>query len=229
VERLIVVASRATAPTKCPRSWGGNSGSQRRHNRILVLIGRWETAKNIVNALPPTELSRRNREALHQMRVPDSVADRFLQNPLLSPRHQTVIVEAMKTLRGIPGRTAFVQYAARADSEDAALLFQEMAELLAGYHRSVMPIQRLEIYMNIPVAYTGKGSAVVLLPIDRLLWTERSSRIATGLAQTLPKRLPVQHLEVWMTGDASARAHEGLQRLGIVLVEHVGQRLPLLD
>lgn len=188
-----------------------------------------ETAKNIVNALPPTELSRRNREALHQMRVPDSVADRFLQNPLLSPRHQTVIVEAMKTLRGIPGRTAFVQYVARADSEDAALLFQEMAELLAGYHRSVMPIQRLEIYMNIPVAYTGKGSAVVLLPIDRLLWTERSSRIATGLAQTLPKPLPVQHLEVWMTGDASARAHEGLQQLGIVLVEHVGQRLPLLD
>ena len=30
-----------------------------------------EQAKSIVNALPPTELSRRNREALRQMRVPD--------------------------------------------------------------------------------------------------------------------------------------------------------------
>ncbi|MBV8119271.1 MAG: hypothetical protein JO081_04945, partial [Alphaproteobacteria bacterium] len=69
-----------------------------------------DQAKNIVNALPATELSRRNREALRQMRVPDAVADRFLQNPLLSPRHQTVIVEAMKTLGGIPGRTAFIQY-----------------------------------------------------------------------------------------------------------------------
>jgi hypothetical protein len=188
-----------------------------------------DQAKNIVNALPATELSRRNREALRQMRVPDQVADRFLQNPLLSPRHQTVIVEAMKTLRGIPGRTAFFQYAARADSEDAALLFQEMAELLAAYHGSVMPIQRLDIYLNVPVAYTGKGSAVILLPIDRLLWTERTSRIAAGLARTLPKPLPVQHLEVWMTGDASDRAREGLQQLGITLVEHVRQRLPLLD
>jgi len=188
-----------------------------------------DQAKNIVNALPATELSRRNREALRQMRVPDPVADRFLQNPLLSPRHQTVIVEAMKTLRGIPGRTTFIQYAARADSEDAALLFQEMAELLAAYHRSVMPIQRLDIYLNVPVAYTGKRSAVVLLPIDRLLWTERTSRIATGLAQTLPKPMPVQHLEVWMTGDASDRAREGLQQLGTTLVEHVGGRLPLLD
>src|SRR5262249_29028885 len=75
-----------------------------------------EQAKNLVNALPPPELSKRNREALRQMRVPDAVADRFLQNRLLSPRHQTVIVEAMKALPGVPGRAAFVQYAAGADS-----------------------------------------------------------------------------------------------------------------
>jgi hypothetical protein len=188
-----------------------------------------EQAKDLVNALPATELSKRNREALRQMRVPDPVADRFLQNRLLSPRHQTVIVEAMKALGAIPGRSAFIQYAARADGEDTALLFQEMAELLADYHRSVSRIQRLEIYQNVPVAYTGQGSAAILLPIDRLLWTERTSGIATSLGQTLPKPQPVQKIELWMTGDASDRAHQGLQQLGITLVEHVGQRLPLLD
>jgi len=140
-----------------------------------------------------------------------------------------VIVEAMKTLRGTPGRAVFIQYAARADSEDAALLFQEMAELLAEYHRTVTPIRRLDIYLNIPVAYAGQGFAVVLLPIDRLLWTERSSGIAVRLAQSLPKPLPVQHLEVSLTGDASVRTQEGLKQLGITLVEHAGERLPLLD
>ena len=169
-----------------------------------------EQAKSIVNALPPTELSRRNREALRQMRVPNPVTDRFLQNPLLSPRH-------------------LFQYAAQADGEDAALLFQEMAELLAGYHRTVAPIQPLDIYLNIPVAHTAKEVSVVLLPIDRLLWTERTSAIATSLARGMPKSQPVQHIEVWMTGDASDRAREGLQQLGLMLVEHVGQCLPLLD
>ncbi len=147
------------------------------------------------------------------MRVPDPVANRFLENRLLSPRHQTVIVEAMKTLRGVPGRSAFIQYAARADSEDTALLFQEMAELLADYHRSVAPIRRLDIYQNVPVAYIDQGSAVILLPIDRLLWTEKTSGIATSLAQTLPKPQPVQKVEVWITGDASNRARAGLQQL----------------
>ena len=92
------------------------------------------------------------------MRVRDAVTDRFLANRMLPPRHQTVIVEAMKTLHGIPGRAAFIQYAARDDSEDAALLYQEMAEFLAGYHRLVAPIQRLTIYQNIPVAYTSQGN-----------------------------------------------------------------------
>jgi hypothetical protein len=188
-----------------------------------------DQAKNIVNALPATELSKRNREALRQMRVPDPVAERFLENRLLSPRHQTIIVEAIRARGAIPGRSAFIQYAARADSEDAALLFQEMAELLDGYHRSVSAIQRLEIYQNVPVAYTDQGLAVILLPIDRLLWTERTSGIATSLGQTLPKPQPVRKIELWLTGDASDRARQGLQQLGITLVEHVGQRLPLLD
>jgi hypothetical protein len=117
----------------------------------------------------------------------------------------------------------------RADSEDAALLFQEMAELLTSYHRTVDPIQRISIYQNIPVAYTAKASAVVLLPIDRLLWTERSAGIAGSLAQAIAKPAPIQQIEVWITGDASARAHQGLQQIEILLVEHVGRRLPLVD
>jgi hypothetical protein len=188
-----------------------------------------DQAKNLINALPATELSRRNREALRLIQVPDAIAGRFLANQMLSPRHQTVIVEGMKALGPIPGRSAFIQYAARADSEDAALLYQQMAEMLADYTRKVAPIRRVGIYLNIPVAYTGNGAAVVLLPIDRLLWTERGAGIAADLARSLPKPLPVGHVEIWLTGDASARSHLGLQQLGITLVEHAGQRLPLLD
>jgi hypothetical protein len=105
----------------------------------------------------------------------------------------------------MPGRSASIQYAARADSEESALSFQEVAELLADYHRSVAP--------------------VILLPIDRALCTERTSGIATSLGRTLPKPQPVRK----MTGDASDRARAGLQQLGITLLEHAGQRLQLLD
>src|SRR6516225_9743868 len=38
-----------------------------------------EQAKDLVNALPPSELSKRNREALRHIRVPDPITDRFLE------------------------------------------------------------------------------------------------------------------------------------------------------
>ena len=51
-----------------------------------------------------------------------------------------------------------------------------------------------------------------------------------GLSQAeLPKPQPARPVEIWLTGDASDHARAELQQLGIMLVEHVGQRLPLLD
>jgi hypothetical protein len=53
-----------------------------------------------------------------------ATANGFLQNRMLSPRHQTIIVASMTALGGIPGRAKFIAYASGADTEDAALMCQ---------------------------------------------------------------------------------------------------------
>ena len=157
------------------------------------------------------------------MQVPETVADGFLQNHALSPRHQTIIVASMTALGGIPGRAGFIAYAGLADTEDAALLFQQMAELIAGYSAKVAPMRQVAIVFNLPVITTAKGLAL-LLPIDRLLWTQRSAGVGQGMAGLQP-HAP----EVWITGDASPRAEAGLAKLGLALMRRCGARLPLLD
>ena len=57
-----------------------------------------EQAQNVVAATPPSELSKRNREQLKRLAVPDTVVDRFLRNAALSPRHETIIVASMTAL-----------------------------------------------------------------------------------------------------------------------------------
>lgn len=188
-----------------------------------------EQARSIVEATPPSELSKRNREELRKIGVQNAAADRFLQNRVLSPRHQTIMVASLLALGDIPGRIEFIAYAARAESEDQALLFQQMAELLAGYSATVAPVRHVAIFGSLPVAYTAKGMAVSLLPIDRLLWTERSAALAGSLAATLPKPQRVKATEIWLTGDASPLAEAGVKKLGLRLVQHCGKQLPLLD
>jgi hypothetical protein len=183
-----------------------------------------EQARNLVESTPPSELSRRNRDQLRQMQVPDAIANGLLQNRILSPRHQTIIVTSMTALGGIPGRAQFIAFASGADTEDAALLFQQMAELIVGYSAKIAPVRQIAIVLNLPVVTTVSGSTALLLPIDRLLWTERSSGVTRSLSGLKP-RGP----EIWMTGDASPRAEAGLKALGLTLTQRCGGQLPLLD
>ena len=157
------------------------------------------------------------------MQIPDTVANGFLQNRWLSPRHQTIIVASIMALGSVPGRAQFISYAGGADTEDAALLFQQMAELITDYNALVEPVRNCSIALNLPITTTAKGSAVLLLPIDRLLWTERTAGLARGLAKSQPG------LGIWITGDSSPRAEAGLKALGMALVQRCGREPPLLD
>jgi hypothetical protein len=182
-----------------------------------------EQARSVVEATPPSELSKRNRELLARMKVPDATANGFLQNRMLSPRHQMIIVASMVALGDIPGRAQFIARASSADTEDAALLFQRMAELTAGYSARVSAVRQIAIVQNLPVVTTAKASAL-LLPIDRLLWTERNA----GLAKSLTKP-PAHGPQLWITGTASPLAEAGLKKLGLGLTQECGKELPLLD
>jgi hypothetical protein len=183
-----------------------------------------EQARNLVESTPPSELSKRNRDLLRRMEVPEAAANGFLQNRVLSPRHQMIIVASMVALGGIPGRARFIAYASGADTEDAALLFQQMAELIVSYGTLVTGVRQIAIVRNLPVVTTVKNSAMALLPIDRVLWTERSAGVVQSLAELHPRRP-----EIWMTGDASPRAEAGLAKLGLALTQQCGKRLALLD
>ncbi len=160
------------------------------------------------------------------MQVPDATANGFLQNRMLSPRHQTVIVASMMALgRGASTRDApSSSPTPAAPPEDAALLFQQMAELIVGYSTVVAPVGQIAIVHNLPVVTTVKGSAVLLLSIDRLLWTERSAGVTQNLAGTQPRRL-----EIWMTGDHPARRSRSADARDHASRSGARKQLPLLD
>ena len=188
-----------------------------------------EQARSVIEATPPSELARRNRATLHRLGVPDAVTARFLADHALSPRHQTIIAESMVSLGNIPGRGGFIGYAAQARSEDQAFFFQQAAELLAGYSAVVSRITQVGVFANLPVGYDAAGKAVLLLPIDRLLWTPRSADLAGQIAQNLPKPKTVRATEIWITGTASAKAVAALGGLGLGLTQNCDSRIRLLD
>lgn len=188
-----------------------------------------DQARDIVAAEPPAELTRRNRAALAKMGIDKSLADRFLAQRQYSPRHKTILVAALAALDGAKGRKNLIEVALEAPNEEMALFYQQVAELLDGYDERVARITRLERFNRQVVAYDRNGKAVLLAPLDYIIWNEQVAAAARKIAKSMQLKPGSGRFELWIAGTASPRFKTEAAALGITVRERVTAQLPLLD
>jgi hypothetical protein len=94
-----------------------------------------------------------------------------------------------------------------------AFFRQRQAEMYAGYHRGVSPIERFVGVGPVPGARTVSGALVFNIPVDYVAWTEEIAKVVTtadGLANQLPG---IAEKQLWVTGTLSPRARAEMRRL----------------
>jgi hypothetical protein len=188
-----------------------------------------DQAREIVAADPPAELMLRAKAALDKMGIDRRLRDRFLAQKQYSPRAKTILVSALAGMPQTTGKANMLVVALGAPDEVTAIFYQQMAELLDGYDERVAHISRLERYNRLVVARDVNGKAIILAPLDDVIWDERAASAATGIAKALKLQPGGDRVQFWITGTASPRFKQETQRLGIGVRESVGQQLPLLD
>jgi hypothetical protein len=186
-------------------------------------------AVDIVAADPPSELAIRNRAALDQMNIDPGLEQEFLGQVQYSPRAKTILVTALAAMQRTAGRSSMLEVALDASDETTAIFYQQMAEMLNAYDERVAPITRLARYNHLVVAYEQSGKAVILAPLDWVIWNERAARAASEIAEAWHLKPGGDTLELWITGTASARFKREAESLGIRVKEEAGRQLPLVD
>jgi hypothetical protein len=199
----------------------------------VVSLSRTSRTASEVNRLlrdeSPAGLSNLNERKLLNMGVDRGLVQRFLNHRAFTPRHQTVIVACLEKLSGAKGREAFIQFALAADNEDTANFFQNMAEILRGYHETVSPIQEIRV-PGVLTARAANGTALVPYPLDYAVWSVRAERVVKNSLAGLKsgQRRPAK-IELWVTGQVSPLFRQQLKAQGIQVVEKVDRRVGLMD
>jgi hypothetical protein len=192
-------------------------------------LRRADEMMDILRTRSASELRIASREALERMGVADDLIERFLDHRWYSPRHEIVITANLLAIEGAAGRDRFIERALCVNSEEQALFFQQIVEMMRGHHQSVAPIERIEIFFGIPLAHAGNGEVAIFLPIDHLQWTGRVAEVAAYVASRRPRTRPGEKLVLWLPGTLTERARDGLEALGIDARERIDAALPLLD
>jgi hypothetical protein len=173
----------------------------------------------------PSDLRALDRDKLQKMGVSEEDIHRFFLNALYSPRHSTIITTALDELTGVDDREAFLAVAREANSDELVLFYQQVAEMMRGYHLHVGAVDRLLALPRIPALYTKNHALVVMLPVDYLFWTSRVAMVAQALTATMPSRPRIARRELWIAGNVSPPARRELEALGWTVYEQVSAKL----
>jgi hypothetical protein len=191
----------------------------------ITISGTHKLLNEIFRTTPPADLRRMNGEKLKAMDVHPEVADAFLNNSIYSPRYQTLLVNALEEMKGVGNRATFVRLAAASPNTDIAFFRERQAEMYAGYHKTVAPIETFIALGEFAAARTTKNEVVFNVPLDHLVWTEPMAKLLTAADGRVTQLTRPVNKQLWVTGTVSARAKKEIESRGWQVQENSEARL----
>ena len=191
----------------------------------ITISGSHRLLNDVFRTTPPVDLRRMNGEKLKAMNVHAEVADVFLNNPVYSPRYQTLLVNALDEMKGVGNRATFVRLAAATTDKDIAAFRERQAEMYAGYHKAVAPLETFLALGEFAAARTAKNEVVFNVPLDHLVWTEAIASLLTAADSRVTQLTRPANKQLWVTGTVSARAKKEIENRGWQVQERSEERL----
>ncbi|MCZ6861470.1 MAG: hypothetical protein O7I42_14550 [Alphaproteobacteria bacterium] len=185
---------------------------------------------NVIKEEPPSRLRIINKERLRATGVSEGLANRFLDHPHFTPRHDTVITANLARLTDARGLDGFLESALAAMDEAGANFYMNMAQTLSGYNDTVARIEDVSIVDGLTIARAQNGRALIPFPLDYGVWSKRSSEITNHLVTTYRANTGFTGgFDLWVTGTVSPLAHRGFKGYGVVVTENIDERLRMVD
>jgi hypothetical protein len=180
---------------------------------------------------PPERLRQINTENLSSIGVKNELIEKLLDHPAYTPRHDTLLVASLASLKGVKIFDGFIQMALTADDEEAANFFVTMAQVMRAYNETVSPIQRITGLYPLVFAKAANGKYLMPFPLDYGMWTERADHTVPRLIEAYIQTNPDadKNFELWVTGTVTPLAKQEMTGLGVNVVEDVDTRIEIID
>jgi len=179
-----------------------------------VALSAATTASDWVWDTPPGELEVMIDRKLGELGVSQDEIDLLLRHPSYTLTYLSMLMAALEDLEGVAGLEQTVGWALTATSYEDARFIMDSAMMLAQFHRSESPIEKV-LAVGPLVGQTKAGGLVAMGPVDYLSWTGDASEFARR------EDLAAARRSLWLSGRASPRARKELESAGWVVREQV--------
>jgi hypothetical protein len=131
----------------------------------------------------------------------------------------------MEEMKGVGNRATFVRLAAATANKDLALFRERQAEMYAGYHKAVAPVETFLALGEFAAVRTSANEIVFNVPLDHLVWTDAMAKLLTAADARVTQLTRPASKQLWVTGTVSARAKKEIETRGWQVHERSEDRL----
>jgi hypothetical protein len=181
---------------------------------------------------PAPRLREINQKKLESMGVSKDLTKAYLDHASFTPRHDTILVGSLAEIKGVWGQSTFISLALTADDEETANFFQNMAEIMLGYHETVSPLKEITTSFGLVFAKAENGSVLVPFPLDHGVWRQRGEWVITNALAVYKQAAGSGQkgpINFWVTGTVSPLAKTQMAKHGITVTENVDTLIGFMD
>lgn len=169
---------------------------------VLTTSGTARLLNEAINTTPASELWIQSRDKLTALGMDVDTIQLFLNHDMFSPALYTVMTSALESMREVDNLELFLKVSLPASTPEMARMITETAVLTAGYHKHVEPLATVVPMARITRAVSRDGDAVVILPTDHLIWTDKAAGVLTEITENVSASAG-RETELWVLGDLS--------------------------
>ena len=160
-----------------------------------------------------------NRQRLRAMGIDNDLIEALIANRHYTPIDMAVLVAALDNMPAVADRALFLERAAKIESRALAYFMRRHAEMLKSHQSRGAAFARFVSLGGYPFNVLRDGRLVGIMPIDALAWTETIAGVLRECAADARKISATGHIELRITGTATALAKSELRALGWRVVE----------
>jgi hypothetical protein len=169
----------------------------------------------------PLDLLIRNEEESRKLGISKQAFERFFDNPHLSPTDVTLVVEAIRGLKGVNHRSILFDYVSESQSKDEAHFVVRILEFYKRYHQNVKPLQEIMLTERLPLAVDHNDRAVVFVPVYFLRWTNLVGAASVDMMIASRQSTRGGNPSLWVEGKISPVASQELINAGWELQKNI--------
>jgi hypothetical protein len=174
---------------------------------------------NLVWSKDPYELQDLNRARLTATGASEAQIAAYLDHAIFSPTLQTLLTGAIAAMEDVPGRAGILSQALNMQTEVEARFFVHATVLLGSYHVQRNALSRVVAEATIPLGIVGSAHAVLVLPVDKVYWTDSIAEGAAAYEQAQPGTIETK--AVHFLGGVSKRCRAEIESRGWQVIENV--------